>query len=197
MCCCFRGAGRRVRPALLVSGDRRRGLNCVRVPTGDPWTHRASGGPSQAPHSGAANKHRSRLDKRAARRPTHHHHRVELAGVVEEIDANDGVILRCGSSRHAVDTRRVRRRSWRRGADQTRGTSAWQSSQPVETQRPPSQEHTLLSRGSQVRPLPGALYQSRGFTPRTPLRALSRAASPARSVRVAHSLRSFALEPGA
>ena len=37
-----------------------------------------------------------------------------------------------------------------------RGTSAWQPWQPVETQRPPSQEHTLLSRGSQVRSLPGA-----------------------------------------
>jgi hypothetical protein len=36
------------------------------------------------------------------------------------------------------------------------------------------------------------LCQSRGFAPRTPLHALSRAASPARSVRVAHSLRSFA-----
>src|SRR5262249_49483020 len=32
----------------------------------------------------------------------------------------------------------------------------------------------------------------RGFAPRTPLHALSRAASPARSVPVAHSLRSFA-----
>ena len=32
----------------------------------------------------------------------------------------------------------------------------------------------------------------RGFAPRTPLHALSRAASSARSVRVAHSLRSFA-----
>jgi hypothetical protein len=32
----------------------------------------------------------------------------------------------------------------------------------------------------------------RGFAPRTPLHTLSRAASPARSVRVAHSLRSFA-----
>src|SRR6185436_13567223 len=32
----------------------------------------------------------------------------------------------------------------------------------------------------------------RGFAPRTPLHALSRAASPARSDRVAHSLRSFA-----
>src|SRR5207245_9257249 len=32
----------------------------------------------------------------------------------------------------------------------------------------------------------------RGFAPRTPLHALSRAAAPPRSVRVAHSLRSFA-----
>src|SRR5262249_35932800 len=37
------------------------------------------------------------------------------------------------------------------------------------------------------------IVQPRGFAPRTPLHALSRAASPARSVRVAHSLRSFAL----
>src|SRR6188474_3086689 len=37
------------------------------------------------------------------------------------------------------------------------------------------------------------LLHPRGFAPRTPLHALSRAASPARSVRVAHSLRSFAM----
>jgi len=41
---------------------------------------------------------------------------------------------------------------------------------------------------------PGALYLTGGLRPaRTPLHALSRAASSARSVRVAHSLRSFAL----
>src|SRR5262249_8641487 len=36
------------------------------------------------------------------------------------------------------------------------------------------------------------IHHPRGFAPRTPLHALSLAASPARSVRVAHSLRSFA-----
>src|SRR5687768_13194385 len=36
------------------------------------------------------------------------------------------------------------------------------------------------------------MYYPRGFAPRTPLHAHSRAASSARSVRVAHSLRSFA-----
>jgi hypothetical protein len=44
-----------------------------------------------------------------------------------------------------------------------------------------------------ARRVPGLFfYYPRGFAPRTPLHALSRAASPARSVRVARSLRSLA-----
>ena len=44
----------------------------------------------------------------------------------------------------------------RRAASQSRGTSAWQSSQSVDTQEHPSRKRCLLSRGSQVRVLPGA-----------------------------------------
>ena len=43
-----------------------------------------------------------------------------------------------------------------RRVDQPRGTSAWQSLQPADTEAPPSQDFTLLSRGPQVRVLPGA-----------------------------------------
>ena len=49
--------------------------------------------------------------------------------------------------------------AWRRlRQGEPRGTSAWQSSQPVETQRPPTQERTLLSRGSRVRVAAGAPF---------------------------------------
>ena len=74
---------------------------------------------------------------------------------------------------HAVAPPRLRRPSQQRG-DQSRGTSAWQSSQPVDTQRPPSQEFTLLSRGSQVRVLPGALFLIEGLRPsNSPTRSLA------------------------
>src|SRR5260221_8168119 len=50
-----------------------------------------------------------------------------------------------------------------------------------------------LTRSARSHPdLPAIHYSPRGFAPRTPLHALSRAASPAPSDRVAHSLCSFA-----
>jgi hypothetical protein len=43
-----------------------------------------------------------------------------------------------------------------RGADQARGTVGWQFTQLLENKPIPTQKHTFLSRGSQVRALPGA-----------------------------------------
>src|SRR5262249_50446776 len=60
---------------------------------------------------------------------------------------------------------------------------------------PPTTTMSQGVRRSTARPSISArflLHYPRGFAPRTPLHAPSLAASPARSVRVAHSLRSFA-----
>ena len=61
-----------------------------------------------------------------------------------------------GSSRHAGDTRRVRRRPRRRGQIKRVARPRGSTRKLLKRKPPLSQERTLLSRGSQVRVLPGA-----------------------------------------
>ena len=63
-------------------------------------------------------------------------------------------------------------------ANQPRGTSTWQGLQHADTSAAPSQDFTLLSRGSKVRVLPGAPAFARAISARasagTPCRARRR-----------------------
>ena len=81
-----------------------------------------------------------------------------------------------------------------RGAYQTRGTSAWQSSQPVETQASDHSTHPSKPRVAGSSPA-GRAYLIEGLRPsNSPTRSLAGTPAP-RSARVAHSLRSFAAVP--